>query len=86
MKALRKAGNTLPGPDGIPFAAWRRCADLSADILKEATEYMMEGGVAGIPADVVAEFNQSLMFSYRSKSRAARILAMASTTPRASAH
>ncbi len=32
-KAIKSSPNTSPGPDGIPFAAWRRPGPLGVDIL-----------------------------------------------------
>ena len=35
IKALKLAGNSSPGPDGIPFAAWRRLGELGVSTLHE---------------------------------------------------
>ena len=37
-RALRLAGNSRPGPDGVPFAAWRRLGSLAANVLFNAFE------------------------------------------------
>ena len=39
-KALRKSGNSAPGPDGIPYSAWRAAGDEVAAVLFEALEEM----------------------------------------------
>ena len=31
--SIKHSGNTSPGPDGIPFAAWRAAPDLAAPVL-----------------------------------------------------
>ena len=35
IKALRQAGNSSPGPDGVPFAAWRALGSAGVDLLQE---------------------------------------------------
>ena len=35
-RAIKHSNNSAPGPDGIPFLAWRRACDLSAQILFDA--------------------------------------------------
>ena len=44
-KALRLAGNTTPGPDGIPFQAWRALKQLGVEILLDVAR-TLEGGRA----------------------------------------
>ncbi|CAK0904509.1 unnamed protein product [Prorocentrum cordatum] len=48
LTAIRNSNNSAPGPDGIPFLAWRRCAKFSAQILLDSTRWMGEVGVGGI--------------------------------------
>ena len=33
QRVIRSSGNTMPGPDGIPFLAWRRLRSLGVDAL-----------------------------------------------------
>ena len=35
IKALKLAGNSSPGPDGVPFAAWRALGNVGVDLLQE---------------------------------------------------
>ncbi len=36
IKAINKAPNTMPGPDGIPYRAWKRLGPFGADMLHRA--------------------------------------------------
>ena len=36
--AVKQAGNTMPGPDRIPYKAWRILGDIGVDILFQAAE------------------------------------------------
>eukprot|EP00974_Lingulodinium_polyedra_P092126 8927486-Lingulodinium_polyedra.AAC.1 len=47
-QAIDSTGNTSPGPDGIPFAAWRKCRDLAADVLFDAFGSMCSDGSTGM--------------------------------------
>ena len=62
LKALRQSNNSTPGPDGIPFRAWRACPDLAATILHEVAKDVCRRGTAGFDEDRLAEFTRSLMF------------------------
>ena len=59
QRALRIAGNSRPGPDGVPFGAWRRLGPLAVHLLWEAGRFL----AAGLQADVTAHdsFNESLL-------------------------
>eukprot|EP00972_Heterocapsa_arctica_P015003 2211371-Heterocapsa_arctica.AAC.1 len=35
-KAIKMSGNGAPGPDGIPYRAWRKLGELGIDIIHEA--------------------------------------------------
>ena len=37
LSAIRSAGNTMPGPDGIPFAAWKALGNFGLSILCDVT-------------------------------------------------
>ena len=39
-KAVRRASRSSPGPDGIPYAAWKRLGKVGTDILFEAAELL----------------------------------------------
>lgn len=56
-KARRSSGNTRPGPDGVPFAAWRAMAPLGVQVLWEAGTRLEEGLAAGKQGHDV--FNES---------------------------
>lgn len=58
-KALRIAGNSRPGPDGIPFQAWRALGPLGLHILWEAGRALEMGLHTGDPAHDL--FNESLL-------------------------
>ena len=58
-RALRIAGNSRPGPDGIPFQAWRSLGKLGEHILWEAGRQLAVGLQAG-DADHDS-FNESLL-------------------------
>ena len=61
-KSICDANNSSPGPDGIPFLAWRRCASFSASILFEAAQFIHGGCESGLTAEEAKEYNASLMF------------------------
>jgi len=42
-KGIRAASKSAPGPDGIPYAAWRALGDLGVDILYEAAMLLTKG-------------------------------------------
>ena len=50
-----KLGVSAPGPDGIPFSAWRHAGDIARDLLYELYRHIMDGG------PVSREFNHSLL-------------------------
>ena len=45
VKALARAGNSSPGPDGIPFNAWRSLRDLGVSILLDVLSITYGGRV-----------------------------------------
>ena len=59
IRALRLAGNSRPGPDGIPFEAWRKLGDLGIDILMRAGRQLEQGLSPDI--DDHLRFNEALM-------------------------
>ena len=56
LEAIRSSSNSSPGPDGIPFAAWRVIPDIAAPILLRFTQ--------SISADQrnISTFNKSKLF------------------------
>jgi hypothetical protein len=43
LYAINHSGNTAPGPDGIPFAAWRAAPDLAAPVLLKVFRAISSG-------------------------------------------
>ena len=41
--AIIRSGNTMPGPDGIPYLAWRRLGKLGVEVLYVSAEALMQG-------------------------------------------
>lgn len=41
-RAIRHSPNTMPGPDGIPFLAWRRLGDLAVNTLYHLSTTLMQ--------------------------------------------
>lgn len=62
LAALKCSNNSTPGPDGIPFAAWRAATDISAPILLNALTAICKGRR---PPD---RFNFGLLFLLPKKS------------------
>ena len=58
-KALKMAGNSRPGPDGIPFEAWRRLGAFGEHMLWEAGRYLETGLKEGQPGH--DSFNESFL-------------------------
>ena len=44
--AIHYSGNTMPGPDQIPYAAWRHSGDLALQILWEVAEVLQDDRAA----------------------------------------
>ena len=60
--AIRHSNNSSPGPDGIPYAAWRRLGDEAVDILFDAAVEMTEEDGFTLLGKVYSDFNASLLF------------------------
>ena len=43
LGSIRSSNNSTPGPDGIPFAAWRAAPDLSAKVLSGVLDALLRG-------------------------------------------
>ena len=56
LEAIRSSSNSSPGPDGIPFAAWRVISDIAAPILFRFTQAISSG------LQNIATFNKSKLF------------------------
>jgi len=59
--ALRLSNNSSPGPDGIPYAAWRRLGTLAVDILFAAAQEIGSVDGEALLEEHYAEFNASLL-------------------------
>ena len=60
-RALRRSGNSSPGPDGIPFSAWRACFSLAAPVMFAAlTQLTSADGLDTLQEDY-PEFNESIL-------------------------
>ena len=60
--AIRHSNNSSPGPDGIPYAAWRRLGDEAVDILFDAAVEMTEEDGFTLLGKVYSDLNASLLF------------------------
>ena len=56
MEAISTSGNSCPGPDGIPFSAWRAIAKYAAPVLHLCLLSISQGGLPP------AGFNRGLLF------------------------
>ena len=54
-------GNSSPGPDGIPFSAWRACQYLAAPILFNALHQITTDGGLDILERDYQDFNESIL-------------------------
>lgn len=59
QRALRIAGNSRPGPDGVPYEAWRRLGPLGVHLLWSAGRYLECGLTPGVAEHDA--FNESLL-------------------------
>ena len=60
-KALQLSGNSSPGPDGIPFAAWRACKSLAAPVMFAALLQLTSADGLDILGEDFADFNESIL-------------------------
>ena len=60
--AIRHTNNSSPGPDGIPFVAWRRLEGLAVDVLFEAFQSMTAEAGPEVTLEEYQELNSSLLF------------------------
>ena len=61
-KAVEHSNNSAPGPDGIPFAAWRKLGPLAIDTLFDAFRDMTSADGPERMAEHYPDFNASLLF------------------------
>ena len=59
--ALSTSNNSAPGPDGLPYAAWRRIGDIAVDTLYEAFRDLCGEDAEGSLTDDYPGFNESLL-------------------------
>eukprot|EP00959_Pyramimonas_sp_CCMP1952_P337326 7063858-Pyramimonas_sp.AAC.1 len=71
QRAVKLSGNGAPGPDGIPYKAWRKAGDLGVEILFEAMgDLVKPDAAARLRAAYGAEahdFNLSLLSCFPKK-------------------
>ena len=61
-RALKLAPASAPGPDGIPFAAWRRLDHLAVDVLHVSMQALLsESAAQTMLQDYGDDFNASLL-------------------------
>ncbi len=67
-KALKLSNNSAPGPDGIPFGAWRAMGETAIEILKGALSEFISDEGENIMKEDCPNFNESLLFFLPKKS------------------
>ena len=60
-KALQLSGNSSPGPDGIPFAAWRARKSLAAPVMFAALLQLTLADCLDILGEDFADFNENIL-------------------------
>ena len=60
--AIKYSNNSSPGPDVIPFVAWRRCINLSTEILFDAVQPLLREDGPEALAREWGRFNHSSLF------------------------
>ena len=60
---MKRSNNSAPGPDGIPYAAWRKLGEQAVDILFDAFREMISEDVSFLMTRRYSDFNASLHFS-----------------------
>ena len=60
-KAVRRSSNSAPGPDGVPYLAWRMLGNESIDILFNAAVELMSDDGDSLLAEHLPNFNESLL-------------------------
>ena len=75
-RAISMAGSSSPGPDGIPYSAWKRLGPLAVDVLHMALEELsaeqgQEALLEAFPLDLAGNtgFNEATMVFIPKKSR-----------------
>ena len=58
MQAIKASHETAPGPDGIPYKAFKKLGAYAASFLHDVAEDLQEPGAAGTPA---ASFNYAIL-------------------------
>ena len=57
--ALKVSPSSSPGPDGVPFSAWRAIPDVAIPLLKAAYEQLAHAGDSQRIATDIGQFNES---------------------------
>ena len=67
QRALKEAGNSAPGPDGIPFSAWRACKEVGIAVLHDVAcaleKHNAEEQLCAAYADEATEANHNYNLS-----------------------
>ena len=65
-QAIRLSSDTSPGPEGIPYAAWRQLGVLATGVLHDALIEFSGDDAETLISEDYPEFNESLPFSEES--------------------
>eukprot|EP00959_Pyramimonas_sp_CCMP1952_P195151 4080682-Pyramimonas_sp.AAC.1 len=61
QRAIALSGNSAPGPNGMPYSAWRRLGALAVDVLHEAFQDCCAVDALARLAQDYPSFNESLL-------------------------
>ena len=62
QEALRLSNDSSPGPDGLPYGAWRALGELAVNVLHGAFQEMVSETGGERVRHHYADFNESLLF------------------------
>ena len=60
-KTLKRSNNSAPGPDGLPYGAWRALGDIAIDALFGAFKELSSSDGPSIMQRDYADFNASIL-------------------------
>jgi hypothetical protein len=58
LQAISSSNDSAPGPDGIPYRAWRACVEVAAPILQDVATWLQGPGTDSLLPD---DFNRSFL-------------------------
>ena len=61
VTAVRRSNNSSPGPDGIPYAAWRRMGEEGFDVLYAAAQEIVDDDSCWRASRKYPNFNESTL-------------------------